>query len=64
MKSDGRDNTPNFVQIDTKNMQGKVGSFFFVTVRQMGINGAPRVWAEKNIFGHKILMKQPHDCSY
>ena len=28
------------------------------------LNGAPRVWAEKIYFGHKILMKQPHDCSY
>ena len=25
------------------------------------LNGAPRVWAEKIYFGHKILMKQPHD---
>ena len=28
------------------------------------VKGAPRVWAEKIYFGHKILMKQPHDCSY
>ena len=28
------------------------------------LNGAPRVWAEKIYFGHKILMKQLHDCSY
>ena len=27
-------------------------------------NGAPRVWAEKKYFVPKILMKQPHDCSY
>ena len=27
-------------------------------------NGAPRVWAEKIYFVPKILMKQPHDCSY
>ena len=33
-------------------------SFFVV------FNGAPRVWAEKKKIGHKILMKQPHDCSY
>ena len=36
-------------------------------VLSMSFNGAPRVWAEKYIpeyFGHKILMKQPHDCSY
>ena len=31
---------------------------------QIFLNGAPRVWAEKKYFGHKILMKQPHDCSY
>ena len=29
-----------------------------------GVNGAPRVWAEKKYFVPKILMKQPHDCSY
>ena len=28
------------------------------------LNGASRVWAEKIYFGHKILMKQPYDCSY
>ena len=27
-------------------------------------NGAPRVWAEIIYFVPKILMKQPHDCSY
>ena len=30
----------------------------------LDLNGAPRVWAEKTYFGHKILMKKPHDCSY
>ena len=30
----------------------------------VGLNGAPRVWAEKIYFVPKILMKQPHDCSY
>ena len=28
------------------------------------INGAPHTWAEKIYFGHKILMRPSHDCSY
>ena len=35
-----------------------------ITTHNPEFNGAPRVWAEKKHFGHKILMKQPHDCSY
>ena len=27
-------------------------------------NGAPHAWAENIYFGHKILMKPSHDCSY
>ena len=29
-----------------------------------GLNGAPRVLAERNYFGHKMLMKPSHDCGY
>ena len=28
------------------------------------VNGAPHTWAETKYFGHKILMKSSHDCSY
>ena len=28
------------------------------------LNGAPHTWAENIYFGHKILMKPSHDCSY
>ena len=42
-----------------------ISSDRFLKKNLNAFNGAPRVWAEKNIyFGHKILMKQPHDCSY
>ena len=26
----------------------------------LAFNGAPHIWAEKHIFGHKILMKPSH----
>ena len=35
-----------------------------VTVVMLLFNEAPRVWAEKIYFVPKILMEQPHDCSY
>ena len=37
---------------------------WFLIVAGFLLNGAPRVLAEKKNFGHKILMKQPHDCTY
>ena len=46
-----------------KNGFGPFSYKFFVCIR-VGLNGAPRVWAEKKYFVPKILMKQPHDCSY
>ena len=29
-----------------------------------GVIEAPHTWAENKYFGHKILMKPSHDCSY
>ena len=43
---------------------GKVRYMLQQLMNRVWVNGAPRVWAEKIYFGHKILMKQPHDCSY
>ena len=35
-----------------------------LAIKGKTVNGAPRVWSENIYFVPKILMKQPHDCSY
>ena len=35
-----------------------------VCISHYVFNEAPNTWAEKIYFGHKILMKPSHDCSY